>query len=197
LSFASGGLITIVENLTMSSLGTLNIEGALTHVTVRNALRLLGLWFAYRVLLALYNVSPLHPLYRFPGPRLAAASFLYEAWYDLVKVGRYTSEIKTMHDKYGMSLERHRIGRASMVKLAKTAPGPIVRINPEELHCNDYNFVDEIYTSVGNRIRDKHPHFLAAFAGTLTVSTFATRDHEVCSCTEYTFFRGPLLTPGC
>lgn len=54
-----------------------------------------------------------------------------------------------------------------------------MRINPDELHCDDYSFVDEIYPSVANRIRDKHPHFLAGFAGTLTVSTFATADHEV------------------
>lgn len=56
-----------------------------------------------------------------------------------------------------------------------------MRINPHELHCDDYDFVDEIYPSVANRIRDKSPHFLAAFAGPLTVSTFLTRDHEVCS----------------
>lgn len=84
---------------------TLSIEGALALATVHNAVRLFGLWFGYRVFLALYNVSPFHPLYKFPGPRLAAASFLYEAWYDLVKVGRYSREIKAMHDKYGMCLE--------------------------------------------------------------------------------------------
>ncbi|GAB1317992.1 hypothetical protein MFIFM68171_08202 [Madurella fahalii] len=132
------------------------IEGALAFAALHNALRLFGLWFGYRLLLALYNISPFHPLYRFPGPKLAAATYLYEAWYDLVKVGRYSWEIKSMHEKYG----------------------PIVRINPEELHCNDYDFVDEIYPSVATRIRDKTPHFLAAFAGSLTVSTFGTRDHE-------------------
>jgi hypothetical protein len=71
--------------------------------------------------------------------------------------------------------------------LTKRPQGPIVRINPEELHCDDYAFVDEIYPSVANRIRDKHPHFLAAFAGTLTVSTFTTRDHEVFLTRAYTF----------
>jgi hypothetical protein len=79
----------------------LSVEGALAFVTVRNALQLLGLWLGYRVLLALYNVSPLHPLSKFPGPKLAAASYLYEAWFDLVKVGRYSWEIKEMHKRYG------------------------------------------------------------------------------------------------
>jgi hypothetical protein len=57
------------------------------------------------MLLALYNVSPFHPLSKFPGPKLAAASYLYEAWYDLVLVGRYSWEIKAMHEKYGASLQ--------------------------------------------------------------------------------------------
>lgn len=50
-------------------------------------------------------MSPLHPLHKFPGPKLAAASFLYEAWFDLVKGGRYSWEIKAMHEKYGMAVE--------------------------------------------------------------------------------------------
>jgi hypothetical protein len=79
-----------------------SIEGALALATLHNAFHFFGMWLGYRVLLALYNVSPLHPLHMFPGPKLAAASFLYEAWYDLVKGGRYCWEIKTMHDKYGM-----------------------------------------------------------------------------------------------
>lgn len=82
------------------------LEEAFAYATVNNALRLGGLWLGYRVLLALYNISPFHPLYKFPGPRLAAASYLYEAWYDLVKVGRYSWEIKAMHEKYGMCLLR-------------------------------------------------------------------------------------------
>ncbi|CAJ2502480.1 Uu.00g098740.m01.CDS01 [Anthostomella pinea] len=123
--------------------------------TPTTLLRLITLWLVYRLSLALYNVSPFQPLHQFPGPKLAAASFFYEAWYDLVKGGRYSHEIKAMHEKYG----------------------PIVRINPEELHCNDYDFVDEIYPSTG-RIRDKHAHFLASLFGPLEVSASATPDHE-------------------
>ncbi|KAH8901066.1 putative cytochrome P450 [Thozetella sp. PMI_491] len=135
---------------------TFGAEDVFAIATINNGLRFFVLWLGYRLLIAVYNISPFHPLSKFPGPKLAAASYLYEAWYDLIKVGKYSWEIKAMHEKYG----------------------PIVRINPDELHCDDYGFVDEIYPSVANRIRDKHPHFLAAFAGTLTVSTFATRDHE-------------------
>jgi len=76
-----------------------------TFLTTANILRLCGIWVAYRVCLAVFNVSPYHPLSRFPGPKLAAASFLYEFWFDFVRGGRYTWEIKQMHEKYGKSAE--------------------------------------------------------------------------------------------
>lgn len=58
---------------------------------------------SYRVLLVLYRLSPVHPLHKFPGPKLAAASYLYELWFDLIKGGQYTFEIKRLHDTYGKS----------------------------------------------------------------------------------------------
>lgn len=42
-----------------------------------------------------------HPLASFPGPRLAAATFLYEFYYDVVKGGMYIWEIERMHEQYG------------------------------------------------------------------------------------------------
>lgn len=35
--------------------------------------------------------------------------------------------------------------------------GPIVRINPSEVHCSDRRFIEEIYAG-GNRKRDKPVH---------------------------------------
>lgn len=43
----------------------------------------------------------LHPLSKFPGPKLAAATFLYEFYYDVVKGGMYIWEVERMHEKYG------------------------------------------------------------------------------------------------
>ncbi|KAK8072563.1 cytochrome P450 [Apiospora saccharicola] len=130
--------------------------GLLKAVTFWNGLCILGLWVAYRTLQAVYNVSPLHPLYHFPGPRLAAMSFAYEAWFDFFPhTGRYSFEIKKMHEKYG----------------------PIIRINPDELHTNDYDMVDQIYAG-GGHVLDKQQHYLNTVAGPLTQSSFGARDHE-------------------
>lgn len=52
-----------------------------------------------------------------------------------------------------------------------------MRINPEELHCNDPAFVDEIY-AVGGRKRDKQQHFINFMAGPITSSMFATVEHD-------------------
>jgi hypothetical protein len=42
-------------------------------------------------------------------------------------------------------------------------PGPVIRINPDELHFNDPDFHDEIYTSGGGNI--EKPYKLANCMG--------------------------------
>ena len=118
-----------------SELPDSSASSLIRHLTAHNIGLLILAWLAYRILIALYNVSPLHPLSHIPGPRLAAATYLPEFYYDVIKFGRYTSEIREMHKRYG----------------------PLVRINPNEIHCNDINFSDEIY-AVAGRKRDKPPH---------------------------------------
>lgn len=54
-----------------------------------------------------------------------------------------------------------------------------MRINPEELHCDDPRFVDEIYAT-GNRKRDKWQHFLNTGAtGPILLGGFSTVSHEL------------------
>ncbi|KAK7963611.1 hypothetical protein PG988_010585 [Apiospora saccharicola] len=153
-------------------------------------LRLLGAWFGYRLLLALYNVSPFHPLHKFPGPRWAAATFLYEFWYDFVRHGRYVNEIRKMHEVYGIRAPFSQADRiflhSSGVLNSCPMLGPIVRINPEELHCLDSSFVNEIYPG-GGRIRDKHRHYLNANVGPVAVTAFGSETHEL-----HRMRRGPL-----
>ena len=43
----------------------------------------------------------LSPLSKFPGPKLAAATLLYEAYYDVALKGQYTLKIEELHKKYG------------------------------------------------------------------------------------------------
>ncbi|RAH64667.1 cytochrome P450 [Aspergillus aculeatinus CBS 121060] len=114
------------------------------------------LWLLSRIVRAVYNISPLHPLYHIPGPKLAAITFLYEAWFDLILGGRYSLEIQRMHEIYG----------------------PVVRINPEELHVNDIAFTDEIY-STGKRRRNKQVHLLNLFAGPITEAMVSAVDHDL------------------
>ncbi|KAL8685638.1 MAG: hypothetical protein Q9218_007635 [Villophora microphyllina] len=72
------------------------------------------------------------PLAKFPGPKLAALTYWYEFYYDLVQGGRFQWKIARMHEDYGS----------------------IVRLNPNELHIQDTGFYDEFYRR--NKL-DKYP----------------------------------------
>ena len=48
----------------------------------------------------LYN-KYLHPLRKFPGPKLAACSILYEFYWDVLKRGKYLWQINHLHEMYG------------------------------------------------------------------------------------------------
>ncbi|KAK0712207.1 cytochrome P450 [Apiosordaria backusii] len=75
----------------------------------------------YFLTLAFYRLY-LHPLAKFPGPKLAAITRYYEAYYDIVKNGQYTFRIAEMHKKYG---------------------------NPYELHINDPSYFEKLYSREG------------------------------------------------
>lgn len=55
---------------------------------------------------ALYGIFwrlVLSPIAKFPGPKLAAATFWYEFYYDVIKGGAHVFEIELMHERYGES----------------------------------------------------------------------------------------------
>jgi hypothetical protein len=123
----------------------------------------------YLIAGAIYRLY-LRPVAKFPGPKLAALTLWYgisiarfqnsqliccryEFYYDVVCRGQYTFQIKRMHEKYG----------------------PIVRINPYELHIETPGYYDEIYAGGGKR-RDKWNWFTNQFG--IPESTFATASHE-------------------
>jgi hypothetical protein len=55
----------------------------------------------YVIALYLYRVF-LHPLAKYPGPKLAAASNWYEFYYDVYRQGDFTRHIQELHKTYGM-----------------------------------------------------------------------------------------------
>ncbi|KAH8701276.1 putative cytochrome P450 [Phaeosphaeriaceae sp. PMI808] len=85
----------------------------------------------YTVVLVIYRLY-FSPIARFPGPKLAAITGLYEFWYDAIRGGKYLWEVEKMHEKYG----------------------PVVRIRPDEIHISDPDFYGVLYAS-GQERRDK------------------------------------------
>ncbi|PPJ51228.1 hypothetical protein CBER1_08065 [Cercospora berteroae] len=80
----------------------------------------------YRVWVVVYN-RYFSPLAKFPGPKLAAVSYLPELYYNLFagEGGRFPFVVREWHDKYG----------------------PIIRINPHELHVRDASWFDTLYNN--------------------------------------------------
>jgi cytochrome P450 len=58
-----------------------------------------------------------------------------------------------------------------------TQVGPIVRINPRELHIRDPGYYEEIYAS-GTRRREKDPHFTPAFLSPQSMLSTVDHDHH-------------------
>jgi hypothetical protein len=69
-----------------------------SYVNAALAITIVGI--LYQSSLAIYRLF-LHPLSKFPGPRLAAATYWYEFYYDVSKQGVYLWKIKELHKKYG------------------------------------------------------------------------------------------------
>ena len=67
----------------------------------------IGLYIFTEIVLIFYRLT-FHPLAKFPGSKVAAASKWYEFYYDICKGegGQYAWEIQKMHKKYGRSTVR-------------------------------------------------------------------------------------------
>lgn len=48
----------------------------------------------------------LHPLSKFPGPKIAAVSRWYEFYYDVICGGAFVGQLPELHRKYGKLVER-------------------------------------------------------------------------------------------
>ncbi|PVH83062.1 cytochrome P450 monooxygenase [Cadophora sp. DSE1049] len=94
------------------------------------------------------------PISHFPGPKLAALTYWYEFYYDLMQRGQFVFKIQELHDRYG----------------------PIVRINPHELHVSDPDFYHTIYAG-GSQKRERDPYHTAPF--TLSGSLLTSPPHDL------------------
>lgn len=56
----------------------------------------------YNFVITVYRLY-LSPISKFRGPKFAAATFAYEAYYNILKGGKYTFKIKELHERYGTS----------------------------------------------------------------------------------------------
>lgn len=75
----------------------------------------------YRLSIILYRLF-LHPLAKFPGPKIAAVTSLYEAYHEIVLNGQYSKKISELHDLYGEP-ETHWIGtRTALIKCRPYRP---------------------------------------------------------------------------
>ncbi|KAK7912261.1 cytochrome P450 [Apiospora marii] len=110
---------------------------------------------AYITYLLVYRLY-FHPLSVIPGPKLAAITGWYEAYFQLFHKGlggQYTFRIQGLHRHYG----------------------PIIRINPHEVHIDDPCFYSSVYT---NKDELDKPDYLKWRFGSPS-ALFSTPQHQV------------------
>lgn len=106
----------------------------------------LAAWTVYGAIWRLY----LSPVAHVPGPWLAKLTMWNEFYYDVVKGGKYTWKLPEYHAKYGgLRLD------CTLYAALNDSIGPIIRINPYEVHIMDSEFTDELYVGSSKRKTNK------------------------------------------
>ncbi|OGM51153.1 cytochrome P450 oxygenase [Aspergillus bombycis] len=138
------------------------IMGLITATTVLASVKehfIISIILLFSVALIVRSIYRLYfdPLHHIPGPKLAAVTHLYEFYHDVIRGGLFIWEIEKMHQVYG----------------------PIVRINPREVHIKDPYFYDELYAPA-HGIRDKDAKSVEIFSSpTALVSTVSHHKHRM------------------
>ncbi|KAI4252461.1 MAG: hypothetical protein LQ352_004272 [Teloschistes flavicans] len=126
-------------------------------------------FFGYSLVRVIHRIF-FHPLARVPGPKLAAATLLYQTYYSFAgSRSRFYIQIAKLHQAYGKWFCP---GAADPVPLVL---GPIVRISPDEVHLSDAENYDKIY-HVGSKY-SKDGKFYGGFSN--PNSMFTTPSNEL------------------
>ncbi|KAJ5728196.1 cytochrome P450 [Penicillium malachiteum] len=96
-----------------------------------------------------------HPLSKFPGPPIAAASHLWEFWQDMVCDGTFLQAIPKLHKRYNSA---------------------VVRISPNHLHINDPEFYHKVFKVSTDFY--KAPYFYEAFGFATSLATITNPDRH-------------------
>ncbi|TVY42774.1 Cytochrome P450 monooxygenase [Lachnellula subtilissima] len=137
--------------MSFTTLDVQNPKAWTLFITPASFILVLGVYF---MSITVYRLR-FSPIAKFPGPKIAAISGWYEAYYDIVKRGKYLYEIEKMHAIYG----------------------PVVRINPWELNIKDPEFYTELFVAANTRRTEK---WASSFAGLGFDDThIATVSHEL------------------
>jgi hypothetical protein len=92
------------------------------------------------------------PIAAIPGPKLAAITQWYETYYNVYLGGKFTLHLDKLHAKYG----------------------PIIRTNPWEVHINDPEFFETIYSMAAFGKASQHVN-----CGNIRSCTIFTAPHDL------------------
>ncbi|KIA75656.1 hypothetical protein HK57_00589 [Aspergillus ustus] len=119
------------------------------------ALLALGASILYTLILTIYRLY-LSPVSHIPGPKLAAATWWYQFYYDVIQQGTYMQKMQSLHAEYG----------------------PVIRINPSEVHVSDPAFMDTLYPGHGRTKKRNKWTFYTGVLGTPGAS-MNTNKHDL------------------
>ncbi|KAI5780357.1 cytochrome P450 [Peziza echinospora] len=109
----------------------------------------------YAALVIVYR-SKYHPLAGFPGPKLSAITSLHEFYWNAIRDGRAVFKRKDWHEKYG----------------------PVVRINPNEIHLTTPSAYNTIYLKSSPRYTKDHSFYRMFMADTATFGLIDPKAHR-------------------
>ena len=92
------------------------------------------IWYiVYWTAQILYRLT-FHPLAKYPGPFLCRIGYFYQMYYEAILNGKMLERLPMLHEKYGKSRFLRTLSHRFQ---SNCVLGPVVRINPHEVHIKD------------------------------------------------------------